>query len=158
MNRVSLIVIAALTCASCTSSLKHTQEATEPTTAKRTEGIANDSVRYVEQGRYTLLSVEPRPEQIDLLKQIIDIRIPTGHTPAVRGAMLHVLQRTGYSLCAGSASQAALFSRPLPAAHYNLGPMPLSSALQVLAGPSWNLLHDDVQRTVCFELREAKQP
>ena len=65
--------------------------------------------------------------------------------------MHYVLQRSGYSLCPVSTSVKVLFTRPLPAAHYRLGPIPLRSALQVLAGPAWQLTTDEVSRSVCFE-------
>ena len=108
------------------------------------------SVRY---GRYTLVSAEPTAEQLDLLAQIIDVTIPPGLNPTVQDAMRHVLQRSGYSLCPISAAVKVLFTRPLPAAHYRLGPLALRTALQVLAGPAWQLLADEVGRTVCFRQR-----
>jgi type IV pili sensor histidine kinase/response regulator len=64
-----------------------------------------------------------------------------------------VLQRSGYSLCPISATVKVLFSRPLPAAHYQLGPLALDTALEVLAGPAWQLVADDVGRSVCFRQR-----
>lgn len=108
------------------------------------------SVRY---GRYTLVSTEPTAEQLDLLAQIIDVRIPPGLNPTVQDAMRHMLQRSGYSLCPISATVTVLFTRPLPAAHYRLGPLALRNALEVLAGPAWQLVVDDVGRSVCFRQR-----
>ena len=102
-------------------------------------------------GRYTLVSTEPTTEQRDLLAQIIDVSIPSNLNPSVQEAMHYVLQRSGYSLCPAVEPVKILFTRPLPAAHYRLGPISLRNALQVLAGPAWQLTTDEVSRSVCFE-------
>jgi len=68
----------------------------------------------------------------------------------------YVLQRSGYSLCPDAAAVKVLFTRPLPAAHYRLGPIPLRRALQVLAGPAWQLKTDEVGRSVCFEQQKTE--
>jgi conjugative transfer region protein (TIGR03748 family) len=105
------------------------------------------------QGRYTRLSTRPTAEQQDLLMQIVEVNIPSALTPSLRDALQHVLQRTGYSLCPAAPPVQPLFTRPLPAAHYRLGPIPLQGALQLLAGPAWQLLVDQRNRAVCFEPR-----
>ncbi|VVM69535.1 hypothetical protein PS673_01702 [Pseudomonas fluorescens] len=124
--------------------------------AQHSRGTADEShpaeLRY---GRYTLVSTEPTMEQRDLLAQIIDVNIPSSLSPSVQDALQYVLQRSGYSLCPVSASVKVLFTRPLPAAHYRLGPIPLRSALHVLAGPAWQLTTDEVGRSVCFEQQKA---
>lgn len=101
-------------------------------------------------GRYTMASTEPTTEQRDLLAQIIDVSIPSSLSPSVQDALQYVLQRSGYSLCPDAAAVKVLFTRPLPAAHYRLGPISLRRALQVLAGPAWQLTNDEVSRSVCF--------
>ena len=106
-------------------------------------------------GRYALVSTEPTTEQRDLLAQIIDVSIPSSLSPSVQDALQYVLQRSGYSLCPDAAPVTVLFSRLLPAAHYRLGPIPLRNALQVLAGPAWQLTVNDVNRSVCFEQQKA---
>lgn len=156
MYRLSLIYLLAATCIGCTANTTRTEQRAEQTPVKPSADVASTAAEYVESGRYTLVKTAPRPEQVDLLQQIIEIQIPVEQTSTVRSAMQHVLQRTGYKLCAESPSQKILFSRPLPAAHYHLGPMSLSNALQVLAGTSWALQRDDVFRTVCFERKVAK--
>ena len=116
------------------------------------EGNHPGDLRY---GRYTLVSTEPTPEQRDLLTQIIDVSIPSSLSPSVQEALHYVLLRSGYSLCPVSPSVEVLFTRPLPAAHYQLGPIPLRRALQVLAGPAWQLTTDKVSRSVCFEQQKT---
>ncbi|MDO7896312.1 PilL N-terminal domain-containing protein [Pseudomonas citrulli] len=117
------------------------------------EGSHQADLRY---GRYTLVSTAPTREQRDLLAQIIDISIPSNLSPSVQDALHYVLLRSGYSLCPDAPPVKVLFSRPLPAAHYRLGPIPLRSALQVLAGPAWQLTVDDINRSVCFEPQKAE--
>jgi len=101
--------------------------------AQATIGVAAErhqaELRY---GRYTLVSTTPTTEQQDLLAQIIEVNIPSNlSSPA-------------------TASVQVLFTRPLPAAHYRLGPITLRNALQVLAGPAWPLTVDEISRSVCF--------
>ncbi|WP_447784966.1 PFGI-1 class ICE element type IV pilus protein PilL2 [Pseudomonas germanica] len=117
------------------------------------EGSHPAELRY---GRYTLVSTEPTTEQRDLLAQIIDVSIPSNLNPSVQEAMHYVLQRSGYSLCPVTASVRVLFTRPLPAAHYRLGPISLRRALQVLASPAWQLATDEVSRSVCFEQQKTE--
>jgi len=116
------------------------------------EGNHPTELRY---GRYTLVSSEPTTEQRDLLAQIIDVSIPSSLSPSAQDALQYVLQRSGYSLCPDAAAVKVLFTRPLPAAHYRLGPIPLRRALQVLAGPAWQLKTDEVGRSVCFEQQKT---
>ena len=115
-------------------------------------GSHQAEIRY---GRYTLVSTAPTTEQQDLLAQIIDVSIPSSLSPSVQDALHYVLLRSGYSLCPDATAVKVLFSRSLPAAHYQLGPIPLRNALQVLAGPAWQLTVNDVNRSVCFEQRKA---
>ena len=119
-----------------------------------TEG-SQPALRY---GRYTLVSIEPTREQRDLLAQLIEVTIPSNLNPSVQDALHHVLQRSGYSLCPASPAVQVLFTRPLPAAHYRLGPITLRNALQVLAGPAWPLTVDEVNRSVCFTQQTTDRP
>jgi conjugative transfer region protein (TIGR03748 family) len=73
----------------------------------------------------------------------------------VQDALQYILQRSGYSLCPVSASVKVLSTRPLPAVHYRLGPISLRRALQVLAGPVWQLTTDEVSRSVWFEQQKT---
>lgn len=110
-------------------------------------------VRY---GRYTLVEVGPTAAQQDLMTQIIDVTLPPMRGATVGEALRYVLQRSGYQL--DSTTEAAvLYSRPLPAADDRLGPMTLREALQVLAGPAWQLRTNEVSRQVWFT-RMAESP
>lgn len=109
------------------------------------------NVRY---GRYTLVNTAPEVEQRDLMSQIIDVNIPSNMHPQVQDAMQYVVDRSGYTLCPASTDHVSiLYTRPLPAAQYKLGPMTLRNTLQVLAGPAWLVKVDEVSRNVCFTLR-----
>lgn len=120
------------------------------------KGAASEpQVRY---GRYTLVNTAPETEQRDLMAQIIDVNIPANMKPTVRDAMQYVVNRSGYSLCGPEQGHVnILFTRPLPAAQYKLGPMSLRNTLQVLAGPAWQVKVDEVVRSVCFVLRLGYQ-
>ncbi|MGP0172703.1 TcpQ domain-containing protein [Pseudomonas sp. NCHU5208] len=117
-------------------------------------GRERDQVRS---GRYTLTSTLPLLSQEDLMSQIIEVTIPGTLNPTVGDALKHALARSGYSLTAPNAVTEVLYSRPLPAAHYKLGPMKLRDTLQVLAGPAWRVQVDEVTRQVQFSLRSGYQ-
>lgn len=109
----------------------------------------------VRSARYTLTSTLPSLDQEDLMSQIIEVTIPATLNPTVGDAVKHALARSGYSLAATEPASHVLYSRPLPAAHYKLGPMKLRDTLQVLAGPAWRVKVDEVTRQVEFNLRSG---
>lgn len=121
-------------------------------------GASAEKEPVVRYGRYTLVSTQPDASQRDLMAQIIDVTIPSSMNPSVRDAMLYVVDRSGYALCPPSSQHVSiLYTRPLPAAQYKLGPMTLRNTLQVLAGPAWQVKVDEVNRQVCFVLRPGYQ-
>lgn len=109
----------------------------------------------IAQGRYGLVSTQPTVEQRDPLLQIIDVHIAPTLNATVADSLHFVLQRSGYSLCAATPGVQTLFSRPLPSVHYQLGPIALMDALDVLGGEAWQLQTDPVLRTVCFTPRQV---
>lgn len=115
---------------------------------------APEVVRY---DRYLLVSTAPQAAQRDPLSQVIDIRIPASLKPTVADAMRYALKQSGYTLCATGPANGALYRQPLPAVQYQQGPVRLRTALQVMAGPAWQLEVDDVQRVVCHSLRAGYQ-
>jgi len=110
------------------------------------------------EGRYTLASTFPRTEQLDLLSQVIDIRLPETLNPTVHEAMHYVLRHSGYRLCPAIAAETGgvqvLYAHPLPAAHYRLGPITVRNALLTLAGPAWRVEVDEKARNICFAARD----
>lgn len=104
-------------------------------------------VRY---GRYTLVELVPEIPQRDLMRQVIDVSIPSAANASVGDAMRYVLLHSGYRLCDATAETGALFTSPLPAAHRRLGPLPLRDVLLILAGSAWDLSVDDSNREVCL--------
>ncbi|EBF7355971.1 PilL N-terminal domain-containing protein [Salmonella enterica] len=163
----TLFVLPLLLLASCSSSPQKLQqrEAAVPTPSvavtRNVQTVAPDEyartpevVRY---DRYLLVSTDPMAAQRDPLSQIIDIRIPSSLHPTVADALRYTLKQSGYSLCATGPANGVLYRQPLPAVQYQLGPMRLRTALQVMAGPAWQLEVDDVQRVVCHSLRDGYQ-
>ncbi|WP_105198211.1 PFGI-1 class ICE element type IV pilus protein PilL2 [Escherichia albertii] len=115
-------------------------------------GTAPEVVRY---DRYLLIDTSPSAAQRTPLEQTIDIRIPASLSPTVADAMRYALRQSGYSLCGITPANQVLYNQMLPAVHYQLGPMRLSQALQILAGEAWQLEVDSVQRIVCHSLRDG---
>lgn len=114
-------------------------------------------VEVLRGGRYRLITMQAPMGQRHLLEQIVDVRIPPSISTTVGDGIRYTLKNTGYSLCSSVQDpQQWLFSRPLPASHYHLGPMTLREALQVLAGDAWELEEDPVLRQVCYEQRDLR--
>ncbi|EDI0464855.1 hypothetical protein CC761_10650 [Salmonella enterica subsp. enterica serovar Newport] len=114
------------------------------------------SPEVTREGRYTLVSVKSADAQREPLNQLIDITMPVSLVSSVGDGFRYLLFQSGYSLCGRySADFAELLNRPLPAVQRRLGPVRLSEALQVVAGPAWRMTVDEVNREVCFVLREA---
>ncbi|WP_449632063.1 PFGI-1 class ICE element type IV pilus protein PilL2 [Rahnella aceris] len=117
------------------------------------QGQSPEVVRY---DKYTLVSTRPADAQRDPLNQVVDITMPAQLVRSVGDGFRYLLLESGYSLCPASSSIfTELLSSPLPAVQRSIGPVRLSEALQVLAGPAWRLRVDDVNREVCFTLRDA---
>jgi type IV pili sensor histidine kinase/response regulator len=108
------------------------------------------AVPVVRYGRYTLVEVRPEIEQQNLLEQIVEISLPQSVDTTVGDALEIVLQHTGYQLCEPATVALPLYALPLPAVHWQLGPLTLTDALQTLAGPAWTLGVDNATRRVCF--------
>ncbi|MFJ4346329.1 integrating conjugative element protein pill, pfgi-1 [Pseudomonas sp. NPDC089401] len=125
---------------------------TSPPAAVATElATASPEPIWVErQSRYTFVELTPELAQQDLLLQTIDVRLPNGPLLTVGDALRYVLRHSGYQLCEHSPMAQALFALPLPAVHFQLGPMVLRSALLTLAGPGWALQVNDLDRQLCF--------
>lgn len=114
-------------------------------------------VEVLRTGRYQLVTTRAPLGQRHLLEQVVNVRVPPSVLTTVGDGIRYTLQHTGFSLCEPThVHQRWLFSRPLPATHYRLGPMPLREALQVLAGDAWELEADPVRRQVCYEQRDIR--
>lgn len=100
-------------------------------------------------GRYTLIEISPAAAQADLMQQIVDVSMPPTLVASVGDAVRYVLLRSGFTLC--DSAQIRIFNTlPLPAADFELGPLTLESALQILVGPAWRLEVNEITRRVCF--------
>ncbi|RUS67426.1 hypothetical protein CUZ56_01371 [Saezia sanguinis] len=115
--------------------------------------IPDTPVEVIRSGRYQLIEISPTQGQHDLLKQMIDARIPriSNQSPTVADAMRHVLADSGYHLCNGTESSTAFEQLPLPLVHSQIGPIRLADALSMLAGPAWVLEINEINREVCFK-------
>lgn len=142
-------IMAALTpvlVGACTSIADNSPPPVTPPPAQE----SSDSRVVLRQSRYTLVALRPDPGQQDLQQQIINLRIPAIAAITVGDAMRYVLRHSGYQLCEGDPTLASLWALPLPAAHLQLGPLPLNQTLQLLAGTVWRLSVDERTRQVCF--------
>lgn len=119
-------------------------------TSARVTSLRLEHSPDVQLGRYTRANTSPRPEQLDLLSQVIDMQIPRSLTPTVQNALNHVLRYSGYSLCPATNHLRQLYAHSLPASHYRLGPITLRNALVTLTGPAWQPTVDENARRICF--------
>lgn len=119
---------------------------------------SSNRIEVLRTSRYQLVAMQTPLEQRELLEQVVNVHIPpSAASTSVGDAIRFTLRNTGYSLCHPTQDhQKWLFSRPLPAVHYHLGPIALREALQVLAGDAWELIDDPVKREVCYEQRDLR--
>ncbi|MGX2956082.1 PFGI-1 class ICE element type IV pilus protein PilL2 [Ursidibacter arcticus] len=132
--------------------------------------VQNDIYQYnspfntevIRDGRYTLVSISPEDGQKFLLEQVVSVNLLSKNkrnfTKTVEQGLRGTLQHTGLDLCYPSGINVdhnigTLFSRPLPKVHYQFGPMKLYEALQMLAGPAYEMTLNEVSRTICFKTR-----
>ncbi|WP_226507225.1 PilL N-terminal domain-containing protein [Pseudomonas sp. MWU16-30317] len=154
---ISLALALALTgCATARTDATPVPKTAAPVGSSATKpSLKSKSAPDIAQGRYGLVSTQPTVEQRDPLLQIIDVHITPTLNATVVDALHFVLQRSGYSLCAATPGVQTLFSRPLPSVHYQLGPISMMDALDVLGGEAWQLQTNPVLRTVCFTQRQV---
>ncbi|EFM92018.1 Conserved putative lipoprotein [Actinobacillus pleuropneumoniae serovar 6 str. Femo] len=132
--------------------------------------VQNDIYQYytpsntevIRDSRYTLVNISPEDGQKFLLEQVVSINILPKNkrnlNKSVEQGLRSTLQHTGLDLCYASGMNVdhnvgTLFSRPLPKVHYQFGPMKLYEALQMIAGPGYEMTLNEVTRTVCFKTR-----
>jgi len=104
-------------------------------------------------GRYSSVQALPTAAQADPLAAIVSVTVPES-VDSVGAAVAQALESSGYRVADDAATQAArlaLFALPLPNAHRVLGPLPLRTLLETLAGPGYRLIEDPVHRLISFE-------
>ena len=115
------------------------------------------------EGRYTLVTLAPEDGQKYLLDQSVTVIVSQKNKKIfnanVERGLNTTLKDTGLSLCNRTSQPEQtlpiLFSRPLPKVHYRFGPLRLRDALQMLAGPAYEITLNDITRTVCFKQRTS---
>jgi len=114
----------------------------------------------VQVGRYASVRPVPTFAQSHLLQAPVRVEFPSSVT-TVGQAVEMLLHPSGYRLASAAIaapSRATLLVLPLPEPHRVLGPMPLQTALETLAGPAYRLVEDPVHRLVSFERCGAFEP
>ena len=107
----------------------------------------------VQVGRYATMQAVPTSAQVHLLSAMVRVQFPAS-VVSVGQAVEQLLQPSGYRLASDTAAdplRRTLLNLPLPEPHRVLGPMPLQTALETLAGPAFRLVEDPVHRLVSFE-------
>lgn len=160
--KIILFILSFSLLAGCTTSSKSPPKQGQPLNISRNVSPAGTDIysrapEVVRYDRYRLVSTSPLSVQRDPLSQLVDIHIPGSLKPTVSDALQYLLKQSGFSLCQQNAQNDILFRQPLPSVHYKLGPVRLRTALQVIAGPAWQLEVNEVERTVCYSLQEGYQ-
>lgn len=114
------------------------------------------------ESRYLTVQLGPEVAKTDLLKSIVDLRVPEKIT-TVGGALDFLLRPYGFQLDdsheADKQSEAdeqyLLLVLTLPEPHRNLGSMTLMDALTTLGGKSFRPLINPVKRSVRYQLRKG---
>ena len=111
------------------------------------------SAAEVTVARYSTVQPAPSMAQRDPLAAPVVSVLPASVT-RIGEAVETLLGPSGYRLAstfAAEAERAELLDLPLPEAHHMLGPLPLRTALAILAGPAFRLVEDPVHRLISFE-------
>lgn len=112
--------------------------------------LADKNNQVIKKDRYILVELE-NLNKMYVLNQIIDVSIPRlSPPPTIKEGMAYILNQSGYSLCDTELN--LLYEKTLPTIQYKMGPVRLSDALQIMAGPAWSMHVDDIERTICFTL------
>ena len=114
------------------------------------------------ESRYLTVQVGPEVVKTDLLKSIVDLRVPEKIT-TVGGALDFLLRPYGFQLDGShevdeqpeADEQYLLLVLTLPEPHRDLGTMTLMDALATLGGKSFRPLINPVKRSVRYQLREG---
>ena len=114
------------------------------------------AIAQTQLGRYVTVENIPSIEQKDVLRSIILIDFPA-EINTVGLAVRDLLTEQGLHLGVVDAVEhrrelANLLAQPLPDVHRTLGPISLKDALETLAGPSWYLVQDPLNRFISFEI------
>lgn len=121
-----------------------------------------DEPRVIQTDRYQLTSIDTQKTQKYLLDQFVIVKMQAKKNQKflLEQGLRFTLEETGLALCSslGQPHLSTLYSRPLPKIHQKFGPMRLRDALQMLAGPAYQLTINEQTRTVCFQLRESPKP
>jgi len=109
-------------------------------------------------GRYTSVSNTASYAQQNLLAAEIKVQFPDQVT-SLKQAFEQLLDNSGYRLAQDGLDPdiAVLYEQSLPGVHRWMGPVTLREALQTLAGESWHLQENPVDRTVTFLLDESQR-
>jgi conjugative transfer region protein (TIGR03748 family) len=116
-----------------------------------------EAAEEVQVGRYSSMRPVPTEAQVNLLSALVTVRFPETVATVGQGVD-QLLGPSGYRLApdrVAEPSRATLLGLPLPEPHRSLGPMPLRTALETLAGPAYRLVEDPVHRLVSFERCES---
>ena len=92
--------------------------------------------------RYSSVQALPTPEQADPLAGVVSVSFPES-VDSVGAAVVLALKTSGYRVADDAETEAVrtvLFGLPLPQAHRTLGPLPLRTLLETLAGPGHRLI------------------
>ena len=108
------------------------------------------------ESRYLSVPMGPESAQTDLLKSIVDIRVPEQIT-TVGGSLDYLLKPYGFQLEDSPEvdEQYLLLILMLPEPHRNLESMTLMDALITLGGKSFRPLINPVKRSVRYQLSEG---
>ena len=103
--------------------------------------------------RYSTVQPAPSLAQRDPLAAPVVSVLPASVT-RIGEAVEILLGPSGYRLAspfAAEAERAELLNLPLRESQRTLGPLPLRTALAILAGPAFRLVEDPVHRLISFE-------
>lgn len=155
-----LVIAGLLFTGGCTSFAGTGQqpERTPASSNKAYTDIYRHPLEVVRSGRYTLVDIRSTDAQREPLHIVIKTTLPSSLVNTLGDGFRYLLFDSGYSLCTQYTNDpefTAMLARKLPAVQRRIGSVRLYEALQLLAGSAWRMQVNEVNREVCFVLREG---
>lgn len=147
-----LLSLTSLLVSGCTTIKPQPQLGTVPVLTAHTDPLKTNQATQV--GRYVTVDNEAQDDQVNPLLAVAIFDFPLS-IQTVGQAVNHVLLSSGFQLSHDVSSDVKnTLAMPLPMTNRHLGPLPISSLLEVLMGQDvYQLQVDPLHRLVNFEIK-----
>ena len=121
-------------------------------------GVSASDFKTIDTDRYTEVVLKPTVEQVNPLKDVVQIRFPV-QVSSVYDAIIYVLDDSGYALVPETIwteEMKIMLESKLPLVQRDLAdnPMTILNVIEVVAGEPFRVVMDPLRRRLSFELKD----